>query len=212
MACCSQSTCNNGNCGRSSSRISIPQNALANPIVCDLPCVREYSTSIARFNNQIIKQVLTALSRRCEALTPPVVVPPGAIVVLSNTTNLDQSLTTTINLSIPATQIISVNTSLQNIKFEITGFASAIVQVTGEVVVTVTYLAVDGTTQTQTRVVPFAFTIVVPGDFPTNVIVQGMLAIPDHLVTFEIDPSTLEIIFVTITIFFAANIQIILPT
>jgi hypothetical protein len=211
MAFCSLNSGNNSNCGRSGPWISIPQNAIANPIVCDLPCVREYSTAIARFNDQITKQVLTALSRRCEALTPPVAVPPGAVVVLGSTTNQDQSLAPTINLSIPATSVNATDVSLRNVRFEIIGTSSAIVQVTGEVVIVITFVALDGTIQTQTTVVPFSFTIVVPGDFPPEAIAQGVLAILNQLITVDIDPSALVVISITVLIFFFINIQIVLP-
>ncbi len=207
MSCsCSQST----TCGSSTSTITIPQNAVAAPLICSLPCVREFSTSIARFQNQIVRDVLVALSRRCQAEVPPPL-PPGTLVVLSNTTTFNQSLAATVNLLVEATNILSVNVILQNVQFQIVGFSSVIVQITGDAVITVTYLGVDGLTHTQTITVPFVFTETIPGTFPANSIVQGSLSIINQTVVTEIDPSTLAIVAVTVTIFFAVNIIILAP-
>ena len=198
-----------GTCGSSKSTIAIPQNAIAAPLTCSLPCVREFSTSIFRFQNQIVRDVLTALSARCHASISPL--PPGTLIVLSNTTTFDQSLPAAVNLQIEATAINSVNVSLQNVKFQIVGFSSAIVQISGDVVISVTYQGVDDLTHTQTITVPFVFTETVAGNFPSNVTVQGSLSVNNQLVVSEIDPSTLAIHAVSVMLFFADNIIILLP-
>lgn len=207
MSCtCSQST----TCGNSTSTITIPQNAVAAPLICRLPCVKEFSTSIARFENQIVREVLTALSKRCQAEVPPPL-PPGTLVVLSNTTTFNQSVSATVNLEIDATNLIAVNATLQNVQFQIVGFASVIVQVSGDAVITITFIGVDSLIHTQTVTVPFIFTETIPGTFPTNSIVQGNLSIINQTVVTEIDPSTLAIVAVTVTLFFAVNIIILAP-
>ncbi len=208
MACNCQNNLIN-NCGSSKSTITIPLNAVSAPVICSLPCVREFSTSIERFQNQIVRSVLTALSRRCAALTPPL--PPGTLIVLSNTTTFNQSLSATITLDIEAVAIDSVSVSLQNVMFEIIGSGSVIVQVSGDAVITVVYQGVDSLTHTQTTTVPFVFTETISGDFPPNVIVQGNLSVANQLVVNDIDPSTLAITAVSITLFFATNIIILLP-
>jgi hypothetical protein len=212
MSCgCSQSSSNgNGTCGSSTSTITIPVNAVAAPLTCSLPCVREFSTSVFRFQNQIVRDVLTALSARCQAsVSPPL--PPGTLVVLSNTTTFNQSLPAAVNLQIEAIAIISVNVTLQNVQFQIVGFSSVIVQVSGDAVITVSIQGVDSLTHTQTVTVPFVFTETIPGTFPPNVTVQGSLSVNSQTVVNEIDPSTLAIVAVSITLFFATNIIILLP-
>jgi hypothetical protein len=209
MSCCSQSN-SNGTCGSSTSSITIPANAVAAPLTCTLPCVREFSTSIARFQNQIVRGVLTALSSRCQASVPPPL-PPGTLVVLSNTTLFNQSLLATANLQIEATVINSVSVTLQNVQFQIVGFSSVIVEVSGDAVITVIYQGIDGLTHTQTITVPFAFTETIPGTFPANSVVQGSLSVNNQTVVNEIDPSTLAIVAVSITLFFAVNIIILAP-
>jgi hypothetical protein len=219
MSCCSRrnfsDTCGssslaNGTCGSSRSTITIPANAVAAPLVCSLPCVGEFSTSISRFKNQIVRDVLIALSARCQAEVAPAL-PPGTTVVLSNTTTFNQSLTTTISLLIEANTITSVSVALQNVQFQIVGFASVIAQVSGEAVVTVVYQGIDGLPHTQTVTVPFVFTEIVPGTFPANSAVQGNLAIINQTVENIIDPSTLAITAVIVTLFFATNIIIVAP-
>lgn len=202
----------NGNCGQSRSTITIPPNALSSPVVCTLPCVAEFSTAVAKFKNQITRNVLTALSSRCQALVPPSVppVPPGTLVLLSDTA-FEQTLATTINLEILGVAVNSVNIALQNVTFQIIGFTSAIVQISAEVVITIVFQGVDDLIHTQTTVVPLVFTVVVPGDFPANSIVQGSLSIVNQLITYDIDPSTLTIDAVSIQIFFAGNIRILAP-
>jgi hypothetical protein len=140
---------------------------------------------------------------------PPL--PPRTLIVLSNTTTFDQSLPATVNLQIEATAINSVNVSLQNVQFQIVGFSSAIVQISGDVVISVTYQGIDNLTHTQTITVPFVFTETVAGNFPSNVTVQGSLSVNNQLVVSEIDPSTLTITAVGVTLFFADNIIILLP-
>jgi len=211
MSCCSGKSLND-NCGNSTSTVTIPQNAIASPVVCRLPCVREFSTSIARFQNQIVRNVLIALSQRCEALTPPPVpLPPGTLILLSDTTTFNQSLAATVTLDIEATAINSVNVTLQNVLFEIIGFASVIVRVSGDAVINVSYQGIDALTHTQTAVIPFAFTETIAGNFPPNVVVQGSLSVNSQLVVNDVDPSTLAIAAVSITLFFATNIRILLP-
>lgn len=210
MSCgCSQSN-SNGTCGKSMSTITIPQNAISAPLICSLPCVNEFSTSIFRFQNQIVREVLTALSTRCQAEVPPPL-PPGTLIVLSNTTTFDQSLTVSVNLEIEATAIISVNVTLQHVQFQIVGFSSVIVQISGDAVITIVYQGIDNLTHTQTSIVPFVFTETVGGNFPPNAIVQGSLSINNQLVVNEIDPSTLAITAVSISLFFADNIIILAP-
>jgi hypothetical protein len=211
MSCCGGKSSIN-NCGKSVSTISIPQKAIASPVVCGLPCVNEYSTSMARFQNQIISNVLNALSRRCEALTPQTTpLPPGALVILNDTTTFDQQLNPVVMLNIQAMAIYSVEVTLQNVRFEIVGFSSAIVRVSGEINITITYQGIDTVTHTQTAIVPFVFTETVAGDFPTNAVVQGGLTINNKLVVNEFDPSTLAIAGVNIVLFFADNIRILAP-
>jgi hypothetical protein len=206
MSCnCSQ------NCGSSTSTIAIPANAIAAPLTCSLPCVREFSTSVAQFQNQVIRQVLNALSARCQASVPPTTLPTGTLVVLSNTTTFDQSLSASVNLQIEATAINFVNVTLQNVQFQIVGFASVIVQISGDAVITVSFQGVDGLTHTQTVTIPFVFTEIVPGTFPTNVVVQGSLSVNNQTVINEIDPSTIATVAVSIALFFADNIIILLP-
>ncbi|HBE77708.1 MAG TPA: hypothetical protein DDW65_07955 [Firmicutes bacterium] len=210
MSCnCSQID-SSSTCGNSTSTITIPANAIAAPITCSLPCVREFSTSVARFQNQITRQVLNALSTRCQASVPPPL-PPGTLVVLSNTTTFNQSLLATVTLDIEATSIISVNVALQNVQFQIVGFASIIVQVSGDAVITVTYLGVDNLIHTQTATIPFVFTEIIPGTFPANSVVQGNLSVNNQTVVNDIDPSTLAITAVTVTLFFATNIIVLAP-
>ncbi|HBF36365.1 MAG TPA: hypothetical protein DDW50_03505 [Firmicutes bacterium] len=207
MSCsCTQSI----TCGSSRSTITIPQNAVAAPLICSLPCVREFSTSVARFQNQIVREVLVALSNRCQAEVPPPL-PPGTLVVLSNTTTFNQSLAATVNLQIEAAAIISVNVTLQNVQFQIVGFSSVIVQIIGDAVITVTFQGIDGLIHTQTATVPFVFTETIPGTFPANSIVQGSLSVNNQTVVNEIDPSTLAIVAVSVTLFFATNIIILAP-
>ncbi len=206
MVCsCSQST----TCGSSRPTITIPQNAIAAPLVSSLPRVREFSTSIARFQNQIVRDILVALSKRCQAEVPPSPLPPETLVVLSNTTTFNQNLPAAVNLLVEATNILSVNVTLQNVQFQIVGFSSVIVQITGDAVITVTYLGMDNLTHTQTITVPFVFTETIPGTFPANSIVQGSLSINNQTVVTEIDPSTLATVAVTVTLFFAVNIIIL---
>ena len=209
MSCCFQNT-SNGTCGTSTSTVTIPQNAILSPVICSLPCVREFSTSIARFNNQIIRDVLTALSKRCQALTPPTL-PPGTLVLLSDMTTFDQTLSTTITLEIPGLTMNSTSITLRNVSFTIIGFASVLVRVSGEAVITIAFQGVDDLPHTQTAVVPFAFTVTVPGDFPTNVVAQGNLSVNNQLMVTETDPSALTITAVSVTLFFATNIMILLP-
>jgi hypothetical protein len=159
---------------------------------------------------EIVRDVLIALSARCQAEVAPAL-PPGTTVVLSNTTTFNQSLTTTISLLIEANTITSVSVALQNVQFQIVGFASVIVQVSGEAVVTVVYQGIDGLPHTQTVTVPFVFTEIVPGTFPANSAVQGNLAIINQTVENIIDPSTLAITAVIVTLFFATNIIIVAP-
>jgi hypothetical protein len=207
---CNCSQIDTGTCGSSTSTITIPANAIAAPITCSLPCVGEFSTSVARFQNQTIRQVLNALSTRCQASVPPPL-PPGTLVVLSNTTTFNQSLLVSVTLQIEATSIISVNVTLQNVQFQIVGFASVIVQVSGDAVVTVTYHGIDNLIHTQTTTTPFVFTEIIPGTFPANSVVQGNLSVINQIVVNEIDPSTLAITAVTVTLFFATNIIVLAP-
>lgn len=216
MSCCQQRCSGtttfsegNGTCGRSNSTVNIPTNAISAPIKCSLPCVQDFSTSVDRFKNQITRDVLSALSRRCQALAPPL--PPGTLILLSDTTTIDQTLTSTIVLEIQGVAIDSVNITLRNVTFTIIGFSSVVVQVSGEAVITVVYQGIDGLTHTQTAVVPFVFTETIPGDFPPNVIVQGSLSLNNQLIVIDIDPSTLAITAVTVTLFFTTNIRILVP-
>ncbi len=214
MSCCSP----NSTCGRSTSTITIPQNAIAAPLICSLPCVREFSTSVSRFQNQIVREVLVALSKRCQAEVPspvpdpvPTPLPPGTLVVLSNTTTFNQSLPAAVNLQIEATTINSINITLQNVQFQIVGFSSVVVQISGDAVITVASLGLDGLTHIQTVTVPFVFTETIPGTFPTNSAVQGGLSVNNQTVVNEIDPSTLTIVAVSVTLFFAVNTIILVP-
>jgi len=203
----------NGNCGRSKATLAIPKNAIPSPVVCQLPCVAEYSTLIAKFRNQVIRDVLTTLSTSCVTLTPPLseLLPAGAKVVISDTTTFDQSLAASVNFQIPALSVISVNVSLRDVRFEIVGFSSVIVGMSGVAVVAVTYEGTDSLIHDQTTEIPFFFTETVSGDFPSNVTVEGSLSVNNQLVVNDVDPSFLTVTGVSVNLFFADNIRILMP-
>ncbi len=185
----------------------------SNSIVCCLPsCVCEFSSSLQRFENQISRNVLAQLQRRCVAVPTPVPpVPPPQPVVLSITTRRDQTLLIQIALSVQAISITSVTVSLANVVFEIVGFSSVIVRISGDVIVNTQYIGIDSEVHTDTQVVPFSFLETIPGTFPPNVIVEGSLAIVNQILTITEDPSTLAITGATLELFFQDTIIILLP-
>ncbi len=183
-----------------------------NPIVCCLPsCVCEFSSSLQRFENQISRNVLAQLQRRCVTVPPPVPPPPPQPVVLSITTRRDQTLLIQIALSVQAINITSVTVSLANVVFEIVGFSSVVVRISGDVIVTTQYIGIDSEAHTDTQIVPFSFLETIPGTFPPNVIVEGSLAIVNQILTIIEDPSTLAITGATLELFFQDTIIILLP-
>ncbi len=191
-------------CSQGSKLSSLPATTGTGSISCCLPFVCEFSTSIQRFNDQITRSVLARLQRRCVTLAP-------AQPVLLASASFQETLTTTIALTIAATTLTSINVALSNVQFTIVGFSSLIVQVTGDVVVTVQFTGVDGLPHTDTVTIPFAFLQTIPGTFPPNVTISGSLAIVNQIITVEEDPSTLAITGVTITLVLADTIQVFLP-
>jgi hypothetical protein len=150
--------------------------------------------------------VLARLQRRC--VTIPVA--PAQPVLLTSAT-FQETLTTTVTLTISATALNVVNVTLSNVRFEIVGISSIIVRVSGDVVATIQYTGIDGLPHTDTVTVPFVFLQTIPGTFPPNVTISGNLAIVNQIITVEEDPSTLAITAVTITLVLADTIQVFSP-
>jgi hypothetical protein len=174
-------------------------------LVCCVPKVCEFSTAVARFQNQITRQVLLDLSKRCQAVVPPV--PPGPVILSETTTVVPLSFT--LSFILPADEVLSVETAIQNVAFEIIGFGSVIVRVSGDIVITVTFLGTDGLNHTQTQSFPFSTVINVPGTFPTNIAVAGDVALANQVIVQEFDPSTLAVTAVTDNITLTITIRIL---
>jgi hypothetical protein len=192
-------------CGDTGTVGTIPLNSIIGSISCRLPCVPEFSTSIQRFRNQILRDVLTALTQRCQAAVPVT----NPIILAETITNV--SFAGTVLFPIEATSVNTVSVSIQNVSFQIVGFSSAIVAITADIVVTINFQGLDNLTHTTTQTIPFATEVTVPGTFPPNAIAQGTLALATQVIVNDIDPSTLLIIGVTVQLLLTADIRIILP-
>ncbi len=191
-------------CGDTGTTGSIPLNSITGSISCRIPCVPEFSTSIQRFRNQIIRDVLTTLTRKCQAAVPVT----NPIILAEAVVNIP--FTAVISLAMEATAIISVSITFQNVSFRIVGFASVIVAISADIVTTVVFQGIDGLTHTETQTNPFTAQVTIPGDFPPDTVADGTLAIASQVIVNDIDPSTLLITSVTVEFLLAANIRILL--
>jgi len=182
--------------------------AEGSPILCSLPCVPQFNTSLARFRNQITRQVLLDINRRCRAL---VALPPGALIQLAEATE-SLLIRRLIELEVLGLSINSLTAALRNVRFEVIAVDSVVIQVTGELVITVVYTGVDSLTHTQEVTVPFSEQITVPGDFPSNVIVNGTLTLDNISYIENIDPSLLVIESITVVAQLTAFVRILVPS
>jgi hypothetical protein len=148
---------------------------------------------------------LTALAQQCQAAVP--VTNP---IILAETV-VDLAFTATVPFSIEATSINTVSITFQNVSFQIVGFSSAIVAISADIIITVSFQGIDGLTHTTTETVPFTAQVTVPGTFPPNSIAEGNLSLVNQVIVNDIDPSTLLITGVTVELFLAADIRIVLP-
>jgi hypothetical protein len=138
-------------------------------IKCKLPYVVDYNTSIARFRDQILYQVLTDLQRNCYTV-------PDSPALLAETAN-EMFLSHSTNLTVLARSIDSVDVTPQNISFEIIGFSSAIVRISGEAAIKVDYTGVDNLKYNQQEVLPFSEDVTILGNFPTDSNAEGEVRI-----------------------------------
>jgi len=178
------------------------------PILCSLPCVPKFNTSLARFRNQITRQVLLDINRRCRALFA---LPPGALIQLAEATE-SLLIRRLIELEVLGLSINSLTAALRNVRFEVIAVDSVVIQVTGELVITVVYTGVDSLSHTQEVTVAFSEQITVPGDFPANVIVNGTLTLDNISFIENIDPSLLVIESITVVAQLTAFVRILVPS
>ena len=183
-------------------------NAEGSPVLCSLPCVPKFNTSLACFRNQITRQVLQDINRRCRAL---VSLPPGALIQLAEATE-SLLIRRLIELEVLGLSINSLTAALRNVRFEVIAVDSAVIQVTGELVITVVYTGVDSLSHTQEVTVAFSEQITVPGDFPANVIVNGTLTLDNISYIENIDPSLLVIESITVVAQLTAFVRILVPS
>ncbi len=183
-------------------------NAEGSPVFCSLPCVPKFNTSLSCFRNQITRQVLQDINRRCRAL---VSLPPGALIQLAEATE-SLLIRRLIELEVLGLSINSLTAALRNVRFEVIAVDSAVIQVTGELVITVVYTGVDSLSHTQEVTVPFIEQITVPGDFPSNITVNGILTIDNISYIENIDPSLLVIESVTVVAQLTAFVRILVPS
>lgn len=170
-------------------------------LVCGLLPVKEFSTSIQRFQNQIFNEVIAALNRSCVLNIP-------ARTILAEVT---ETIATTISVpfTIEAISVASTSITIQNVVFQIIGFSSVIVQVSFDIVATITFTDINGIPQTQQVVTPVTTVITVPGDFPANVVAEGDVVVGNITVIQDIDPSTLAITGETIVVTVIITVRIV---
>ena len=178
------------------------------PVLCSLPCVPKFNTSLACFRNQITRQVLMDINRRCRALFA---LPPGVLIQVAEATE-SLLIRRLIELEVLGLSINSLTAALQNVRFEVIAVDSVVIQVSGELVITVVYTGVDSLTHTQEVTVPFSEQITVPGDFPPNVIVNGTLTLDNISYIENIDPSLLVIESITVVAQLTAFVRILVPS
>lgn len=194
-----------------------------------------YSTAIKRFQDQINCQVLRFLQRQ-NLLGPDfsVALHPDerkliihksyhksyhdsddssgpANPVLLNETRQDINITNSITFAVPALSVSSVEVTTQNVLFEIIGFSSVIVQVSGEAKVVITYVGTDYDNYTETKIIPFSLTQTIPGDYPPNVVATGNVIIGNMVYKTIDDPCYTSISGMTVQLALSAIIRIMLP-
>lgn len=134
---------------------------------------------------------------------------PKVMKVISDTTTQDQNLSINHLFKTLARNIHSHEITLRNTLFEIAGFSSVNVRITGEIVIRVLTDGVDGERHEEVEVFPFTLFEIVQGSFPTNVVVEGKLLINHMVAINEVDPSSLSITGITMNLFFSDNIRIL---
>ena len=137
--------------------------------------------------------------------------PPGALIQLAEATE-SLLIRRLIELEVLGLSINSLTAALRNVRFEVIAVDSAVIQVTGELVITVVYTGVDSLSHTQEVTVPFIEQITVPGDFPSNITVNGILTIDNISYIENIDPSLLVIESVTVVAQLTAFVRILVPS
>lgn len=182
--------------------------AEGSPVLCSLPCVPKFSTSLDHFRNQITRQVLLDINRRCRVLFA---LPPGALIQVGEYTE-SLLIRRLIELEVEGLSINSLTAALRNVRFEVIAVESAIIQVSGELVITVVYTGVDSLSHTQEVTAPFSEQITVPGDFPANITINGTLSLDNISYIENIDPSFLVIESVTVVAQLTAFVRILVPS
>lgn len=97
-----------------------------------------------------------------------------------------------------AQSILTFEIELGNVQFEIVGFSSAVVQISGEVVVNISFLGFDSLIHDQSEVIPFSVIEPIPGDFPETSTVSGSISLINQNIITEEDPSIGGITAITI--------------
>ncbi|HOJ78811.1 MAG TPA: hypothetical protein PLZ08_07310 [Bacillota bacterium] len=103
-----------------------------------------------------------------------------------------------IQLFSTAQSILTFEIELGNVQFEIVGFSSAVVQISGEVVVNISFLGFDSLIHDQSEVIPFSVIEPIPGDFPETSTVSGSISLINQNIITEEDPSIGGITAITI--------------
>ncbi|HEX3044579.1 MAG TPA: hypothetical protein VHY08_07475 [Bacillota bacterium] len=174
---------------------------------CGIPGGAEFSTAINRFQAQINHQVVSALKRHRCICIPPSPPCPSILSETSHSINLSGSLT----FSVSALTVLSVETTIQNLSFEIIGFRPFTVRVAGEAKLVITYSGTDLDNYHEDLIIPFSFTKTIPGDYPPNVTVTGNVVINQQIVTMREDPCMISIDGLSVQLLMTANIQIVQP-
>lgn len=184
----------------------------SDPILRKLPVIC-FSSNIQRFSNQIINQVVSRVNRNQDYLLRLLRNNLGqgnARIIIAETTQ-EISMSPSISLEIEAININSPSISMENIRFEVVGFSSIEVKVSGDMRVNIRYEDSYHQEHKREQVVPFSTIVAIPGDYPRNAMADGDVALNNLVVSQDIDPSTQAVVGVTVLIFVSAHIRIIVP-